>query len=706
MALIGKIRQNFWVVLILLAMALASFVIMDVMGSRSGGGLFNRSTNIGEVAGQKIDYLDFEKVERALYSGSTDVYGRRTALWDYLQERAIVEKQVEKLGLGVSKEELMELQFGNNVSPIIQNNFGNPQTGQIDRQQLLQIKQAIETGQELNAEYRNFWAEQEKQIIKTSLETKINNLVSKGMIVPKWQAEVLNQISGETVSFDFVRVGYDKIPDAEVKLTDEDYKNFLAKNAGKYTTTDETRNIEYASFTVEATKEDSALLIANLKKLKSEFRSTTKDSLFAATNNGGMSPGYLKLDELTGGLKDSISRMGIGSVVGPYVDKGNFLLAKLIDKRVLPDSVKARHILKSVSPGNAAALAAARKSIDSLKNLIVSGRGRFDSLAIKNSNDGSSVQGGDLGTFAQGTMVKPFNDVCFVTGKTGGLYTVETQFGVHLIEILNQKFITKDQKYQIALIPAAIAPRQETQDAIYDKVSALLAKVKSGADLRKIAETNPDIAVQTTPALAKNAYAIPGFTGNDVSRSIIKWAFENDQDEVSPTIYAYQDEANFFTKNYVLASVKNINKPGLLSVEGAKASLEALVKNAKKAEILKGKIKSTDLNAIATEYATSIDTASNVSFGSSIIPSLQTAEPKIVSKAFAMEQGKVSGALEGQTGVFVIKTKGKTAASMDPSAIAMSKQATLASIRGSVAYRLWDAMKKKFKPTDNRSNFF
>ena len=100
MALIGKIRKNFWFVLILLAMALASFIIMDVMGSRKGGRSMFNQTTVGKIAGQKIDFRDFEKTERALYSGSNDVYGRRNQLWNYLVEKALVEQQAGELGLG------------------------------------------------------------------------------------------------------------------------------------------------------------------------------------------------------------------------------------------------------------------------------------------------------------------------------------------------------------------------------------------------------------------------------------------------------------------------------------------------------------------------------------------------------------------------------------------------------------------------------
>jgi peptidyl-prolyl cis-trans isomerase D len=705
MALIGKIRKNFWLVLVLLAMALASFILMDVMGSKSGGSMFGgRPTNIGTVAGQKIDYVDFDKTERALYSGSKDVYGRRQMLWNYLTEKAIVEKQSEKLGLGVCRDELMELQFGQRLSPIIQNNFGDQRTGQVNRQQLASFKQAFEANQDMNPEFRSFWKEQENQIIKTAVQDKINAILSKGMIVPKWQAEVVNSLNNDKVNFEFVKVGFDKIPDTELKLTDEDYKTFLAKNPLKYTVNEETRLIDFATFNVVPSLADSNNLKNSLFAMRSEFRNATNDSLFAATKGGGVNAGYAKLSDVTGILKDSLPRMNVGSVVGPFNENGSYVLAKLVDKRVLPDSVKARHILKSAS--DPAGIVKARRSIDSLRNLITSGRARFDSTAIRNSEDtGSGMKGGDLGTFAQGTMVKPFNDACFLTGKPGGIYTVESQFGVHLIEVLNQKFVDKTPKYLVAIVPTAIVPSQETQDASFDKFSKILSGVKTLDDLKKASEKNPEIAIQSTRGLKANDFNIPALASSETSRGIIKWAFENDLNEVSPELYNIRDEVNGYNKQYVIAGLKAISKPGVMSVAEAKTTLEMQVKNAVKGERLRAKITSTDLNAIATQFGTNRDTAS-ATFANGFIDAIQASEPLVVAKAFAMAKGATSKPIVGNTGVYVVKMVDMIPAVKENSNLDMIKTSIASSAKQSAGYRVWEALKKKYMPEDNRSKFF
>ena len=171
MALISKIRKQSWIIVASLAVALLGFLIMDVVQNNTFGG-GNTKFSVGKVNGTNIDYNDFSRTEQILYNNSgADPYARRNYLWNFFVENALLEKVSDKLGIGVSSAEMDELQFGNNLSPIIQQRFINPNTGVVDREQLNQIKQGLENNQ-LRADLITYWNEQKKEIVKERLQSK------------------------------------------------------------------------------------------------------------------------------------------------------------------------------------------------------------------------------------------------------------------------------------------------------------------------------------------------------------------------------------------------------------------------------------------------------------------------------------------------------------------------------------------------------
>lgn len=101
-----------------------------------------------------------------------------------------------------------------------------------------------------------------------------------------------------------------------------------------------------------------------------------------------------------------------------------------------PLEVRARHILiKAPQGADAATRDEARKKIEDIEKKLKAGAD-FEKLASEQSQDeGSAKQGGDLGFFGKGRMVKPFEEVALKLspGETSGI--VETPFGFHLIRV-------------------------------------------------------------------------------------------------------------------------------------------------------------------------------------------------------------------------------------------------------------------------------
>ncbi len=703
MALIGKIRNNMWLVIVLLAVALGGFILMDMTSASNRGGFGSRTT-IGEVAGQKIDYMDFQKAESALYGGSGDQYSKKNSLWNYYIENAIVTNISDKNGIGVSGEELNELEFGANLSPVVQSFYRNPQTGQVDRNQLNEIKTAIDEDKVSNPEFAATFNELRKQVIKSQKQTKLVNLVSKSLYTPTWQAETLDKINNETATLEYVRIPFDAIPDAEITLTDEDYAAYIKENAVKFTNKEEVRNLSYVVYDVKATKEDSMKIKEELSVLATQFAASKNDSLFALNNEGFYSNNYVKSDDLTGSLKDTIKSLSVGQVYGPYVDNNAYVVAKLIGKKVIADSAKASHILRTVANGDPMQMVAATAYIDSIKTLINKGSLTFADAATANSQDpGSAAKGGDLGSFAPGAMVPEFNDAVF-NGKVGSLYTVTTQFGVHLIKVNNLVYKSNELKYNVAYLAQAIVPSEGTQNALLDKAVSLLEGVKKVEDMAKLAVDS--IKVETIGGLKKNDFTVGNLGLGQTSRDIVKWAFESDTKvgDVSPDVHIYTDAANYVDSKYVIVALKSIDKPGIASVESVKESIATLIRNKKKGEKIKSKISGTDINSIATSFGLTPGLAENINFGRGAIPDAGQ-EPMVIGKSFALAPGAVTAPIVGNGGVYVVKVTSKTPATPEQGGF-MQKMQHTQTVRSQVNFRLMEAIKKTVKVDDNRATFF
>jgi len=252
MALIGKIRKNSWLLIAMIGLGLAAFIMMDMFGGeRSFMGAGRNS--MGKIAGETVDMKEWNSLmnTRNRFLPNPDANGQRASLWNYVMERSIVRNVSETLGLGVSTDELMDLQFGNNLSPLMAQRFpaggGNNQfqfNQQPDMARIQQFKTAIEND-EMNEEFKNYWKMQEGEIRKMRLQDKLNSLVSKAMTTPDWMAAIANNDQNQRASFNYVKIPFDEVENTEVEVTDADLQSYLSANAAKYSTTEETRKVAH-----------------------------------------------------------------------------------------------------------------------------------------------------------------------------------------------------------------------------------------------------------------------------------------------------------------------------------------------------------------------------------------------------------------------------------------------------------------------------
>jgi len=702
MALIGKIRKNFWFVLILLGLALAAFIIMDMTSAGNRGAQANPM--IAKVAGERISYQEFSQSESGLFTGAaTNSFDNRKNLWDFYVEKAIVDTEAKNLGIGISQSELEELQFGPNYSPLISQQL---QSGSLNFQQLNEIKNAIDSDQFTNPQYRLYWSELQKQIMKAQKQTKLTNLVAKAVYTPTWAAEENFKQSNSSVDLAYVKIPFDSYA-GEVEVTESDMQSYINDNASRWEREKESRSVDLVTFEVLPTTQDSANLFSELAAKVEGLKSTENDSLYALNNKGELSPTYFKADQFPEVSREAIIDLAVGDVYGPFENRGTYYITKKVDQQLIPDSVEAKHVLRQVSPGDVAGLAAAEVYIDSLMSLYNSGAESFDSLAIKNSQDGSASKGGDLGTFTQGSMVPEFNEVCFVTGKAGReVYKVNSQFGVHLIKIERQVFNDRDPKYKILNLASPIIPSENTQDSIYDVVAQMLANNEGVEQLDAFVEASDVVNYETVNEVFADGYSLARLPASSSARNIIKWAFDpsTEIDDVSPDIYDFQHEVHYHDRAYVLAVLRSINPAGVPKAAAVRDQVFDLTLNQMRGKLLAGQVSGSDLNALATQYNTVVDTASNVNLASSFIPGLGN-EPKVMGAAFGMTANQVSGPIVGDSGVYVVQVTSRKDAG-DPFNIPNIKTTDQNSMRSIILANLINNLKKNTEIEDNRATFY
>lgn len=703
MALIGKIREKSWLLITFIGIGLGGFIFMDMFSGQTS--IFGSDQNtVGTFNGEKLDWNRFARTEQLLYGNSGgEVYSRRNALWNYFIEETLVQEESEALGLGVSEEEMNTLQFGDNarLSPIIQQRFADPNTRQVNREQLNNIKSQLDNNQ-MDPNLQAYWTHQEKEIVNERLKAKITGLATKALYTPNWMAEMIHAEQSQKADLAVVKIPFDEIDNADVPgLEDSDYQNYLNENKEKYMQDEETRKIEYATFTINASPQDSASYQKELADNMENLRSKSGVDLerFVSSQFGVLDKAYVKKEALSTSVADTIFGLPVGEVYGPYVDAGEYKIVKVMDKKVIPDSVRSRHILIRVD--NPAQLAQATKTVDSLKTLIETQGAVFDTLALAFGSDGTATKGGDLDWAAPGRMVKPFNDLIFFEAEPGELHTVTTQFGVHLVEVTDKKFVNNNEGVQVAYVTKAIEPSEETQNAELRRVLELVSENPRLSDLATTVSGIDDVELEVSAPLKRNDFVVGQLGANNASRDIIRWAFRDGSvGEVSQDVYTYDTPLR-----YVVAGLKSIQSEGLPSVANIKEEIEQDVLNRKKAQMIKDKISGQDLAAIASSFNTQVDTAQNVALNTGFIPNLGS-EPKVVAKAFQMDANQVTEPITGNNGVYIVKVLSKPAPAAAPTNLQAIKSTASSNLRGQLSFQIFQDLKKKAEIEDNRSRFY
>ncbi|WP_159800965.1 peptidylprolyl isomerase [Flavobacterium sp. MK4S-17] len=701
MAVLSKIRQRSLLLILVIGFCLLAFIIGDIINS---GGFGGPSRNVGSVNGTDIPVQDFmQKVNdySRMQQGISSTQATNL-VWNQEVDRIIFAERFDDAGLRVGRDHVINMysqnpQVGQN--PQFLNAAGKFDKGKFN-EFLLNMKTANPAQWEMvERERPNIENQAKRQLYITMLKAGVVATDADGMA--KYKAE------NDKVSFDYVYVPYSTINDDQVKVSDDEIIAYMKKNEKKYEA-EASRSIEYVLIENKPSTADELEMRQSINALlapKVVYNEDTKandtipgfrnveniEEFVNANSDVKYDTTYVAKKDLPLDHAEQIYNLGKGEVYGPYIDNGYYKLTKMVDRKQ-GASAKVNHILIAYKDAMRAAPTVtltkeeAKAKADELLRKINSNPGSFAELAKENSDDpGSANNGGEYDNVVPGQMVKPFNDFVFnnPVGKTG---VVETDFGYHVIKVSG-----KNEAVRLATIAQKIEPSEKTSDELFTKATKLEmdAQDKPFEELVK-AEKLTTVPVNNLKANDENVQGI----GNQ--RGIVKWAFSDDT--------KVGDVKKFdIPQGHVVVSLKGSYEKGLLPIEEAKETVLPILRDQKKAELVKQKMAGSTLDEVAQKSGSSIAKASDVTLAAPMITGIGS-EPKVVGKAFALGEGKTSDLIEGKMGVFKIKVNSIAKAAELPNYSSYTSRMKTQG-RGEVPSRIAMALKDKADIEDNRAEF-
>ena len=685
MAVLSKIRQRSFFLIIIIALALFSFVLADVIQS---GTFSSSANNVGTVNGTDIDAQEFMQNVAMIEKqgqGTTSTQALNSA-WEQEVRRIILSEEFDKLGLKIGSEQLI------NIIKQNPNLAQNPQflnaAGQFDenkfKESLKGIKNAPDQTQWLQ------WKEFEKNIERFAVEQMYNTMIKSGVYTTKAEGKFQYKLENDKADFEYVSVAFSTINDDQVKVTDAEIIDFMKKSPKKYKS-DNTTSIDFVLVENKPSKEDEQAMLSTIGEVKVKFDSVANVGEFVNANSDiKFDSTYVTKNQLPVEHQEALFNLPIGGVYGPYVYNGHQCISRMIAKKSNA-SAKASHILLAYKGAPQSSATRTKEEAQALANDLLAqakaNPGNFAMLAMANSDDpGSKNNGGEYDNITPGQMVPQFNDFVF-NSAIGTIGVVETDYGFHVIKVTD-----KYNSVLMGTVAQKIEPSETTIDAIYTKASQLEADANENKDFAAVAKKAGFEVIPATNLKGFDEYV----QGIGSQREIVRWSFNKDTE--------IGDVKRFdVPQGFVIAKLKDRNETGLLPLDVARQSVEPLIKNQKKAEMIKKKMSGSSLEAVAKASGASVQVATGVSLKTPVLPNIGN-EPKVVGKAFGLAAGKTSEVIEGNSGMFMVRAKAVTKAPEVPSYETYITQ-DRSQNRSYAISMSFIALKDKAEIKDNRANF-
>lgn len=650
---------------------------------------------IGKVNGKEITYQEFqEALDRQIESlkqqnqqdiSEEQIEQLREQVWESLINQALIEELVKKFGITVTDDEIRDIILGENPPDFLKQNFIDS-LGNFNRQL---YEQAI-----FDPQNKQALVQAEEFVRQSRLTQKLQSVLLASINVGEDEVKRRYIDQFTNIEADYVLFDVNSIPDTEIKVTDEDLKNYYQKNLNLYKQPPQ-RKLNFVLFPNVASLDDTLLVIKNLENILKRAKEDTSDfkGLVEIYSELPYSRDTLNIQFFNPEALALIKKAKPGDLVGPVGTPQGYTIYKFFG--TVPSDqefVRASHILINQFGSDERNLEEANKIYERL----IKGED-FAKLAEQYSADpGSAKNGGDLNYFSKGMMVKEFEEAAF-KGKINEIQKpIKSTFGYHIIKVTDKT----NQKFVVERIVNQVKQSATTRDRIFNAANDFSYLANKNGFEQEAKLMNYEI--KETPLFSEQSVSVPAIGPN---KRLVKWSFENSVGTVSSPFKV--------PMGFVVVKIVEATKERFTPFEEVKEAMRPAVIREKKFEKLEQSAKDVfkklngDINNI-TSIRPDLQVTNTGSFTpNGFIPNLGR-DFLFINRELSAEVGKLQEPFKGMRGWYIMVVKSRTPFDKDNYLAQASslKNQILNEKKGRYFNELLTRLKEEADIVDNRHLFF
>lgn len=689
MGLMERLRNStkiiFWVLILAFGLlwGLADTGAIDavMLGPRS----------LGEVNGKAISSEEYNARINAYTQRYQEATGQAPTMemrayyeelaWDELVLERVIMTEMEKLGIQVTDEEIVNMITGARPHPMVAQ-FFTREDGSIDR---LAMQAAIEA-----PENTEIWLSIEAQLREQRGREKLNAYIESSLRVSHSEIREEYRRENSRASFSFVRFPYAAADESEITVSDSEIRSYYRANRDKFKQ-DQSWRFKYVEFSKAPTLEDTTRAVNEVADLRDEFAAATNDSLFVFQNfsDAGFFSGWVNASELSWYLAGALS-LPVGQVTEPVVHDEFATIAKNLEtRRGTTNYTRARVIRINFSEGTRSEV---QNQIRELTDRARAGES-FADLARTYSTDRTASRGGELGYVDRADFSTAIGNALF-SGRVGTITNpLEDGNSYVIYEILHR-----------TNLEVRVGQFSRRIDA--DGGDTIRRKLELADDFREYAQLDGfEREAERNGYVFREAFAtegVPFIAGIGQSRILLNELSRVRRANTIPSYIELDDKI-------LVIKVTEIVSPGTRPLDEVRAQIETKLRTEKRKAAVKNRVQSllastTTLEELADADGKEVQTASSIRLSANTIPG-SGREPAVIGAAFGAEIGQRTGVILGENAAFVIVVNDREEPDLRqiPSTYRQEARQRLQQAKAQEFQNVWlDRLKEEASVTDYR----